>query len=83
MLMNKEGIERTHHHVSENLVVVHLDVSNGDGQAEHFLQLELDGRTYLGELIAQVFGMRDRRREFTGLGQTGPEQARNLLEESF
>jgi hypothetical protein len=65
MLLDKEGIERTHHHISEDLVVVHLNVTNGDSQAEHLLQLELDGRPYFGELIVQVFRVRNGCREFT------------------
>lgn len=65
MLLDGEGIEHTHHHISEHLVIVHLNVTNGDSQAEHFLQLELDGRSHLGELIVQVFRVRNGCREFT------------------
>ena len=34
---------RTQHDVGENLVVRHLNVADGDTQAKHLLELELDG----------------------------------------
>ena len=55
----------TQHNVSENLVVSHLDVANGDTEAENFLQLELDGGSDLVDLVGKIFGMRHRRREFS------------------
>jgi hypothetical protein len=33
----------TEHDVGEHLVVCHLDVANGDTEAQNLLQLELDG----------------------------------------
>ena len=37
---------------------------DGDTQAEDLLQLELDGRTDLGELVAQILSVGNGRREF-------------------
>jgi hypothetical protein len=54
--------------------------AGGHTEAQDLLQLELDGRADLGELAVEVIGVRDRRRELAGLGKTGPEQTRNLLD---
>jgi hypothetical protein len=58
-------------------------VSDRDTKTKDLFQLELDGRTDLGELAAQVLRVRDWRGEFAGFGETGPEQTGDLLEESF
>ena len=54
---------RTQHDVSENLVVRHLDVADGDTQAKNLLELELDGRANLGNLVLEVLSVRDGGRE--------------------
>ena len=56
----------TQHDVAENLVLSHLDMADSDTQAEHLLKLELDGRTNLSELVAQVLGVRDGGGELAG-----------------
>ena len=50
---------RTQHDVGKNLVVRHLDVADGDTQAENLLQLELDRRADLGDLVLEVLSVRD------------------------
>ena len=50
---------RTKHDVGEDLVIVHLDVADGDTQAENLLQLELDRRADLGDLVVQVLSVGD------------------------
>lgn len=59
----------TQHNISENLVFGHLDVADGNTQAEDLLQLEFDGRFDLDELVAQVFTMRDGSGELPSWGQ--------------
>ena len=54
---------RTKHDVSEHLIVAHLDVADGDAKAEHLLELELDRRAHLGDLVLEVLSVRHRRRE--------------------
>ena len=49
--------KRTHHYICEDLVIVHLNVSDGDSQAEHLLQLELDGRAHLDKFVVQVLAV--------------------------
>jgi hypothetical protein len=48
---------RTQHDIAEDLVVSHLHVANSDTQTKHLLQLELDRRANLHELVAQVLSM--------------------------
>lgn len=74
---------RTEHDVSENLVLSHLGVADGDTQAQHLLELELDGRADLGELGAEVLGVRNGGGELARLGETGTEQTGDLLDEGF
>jgi hypothetical protein len=56
---------RTQHDVPEHGVLGHLDVADGDTEAQHLLQLELDGRADLGELVGEVLGVRDGGGEFS------------------
>ena len=67
--MRRDGTGRTKHDVGEDLVVVHLDVADGDTQAEDLLQLELDGRADLSELVAQVLSVRDGGGALAGWGR--------------
>ena len=41
----------TQHDVGKHLVLSHIDVADGDTQAEDLLELELDGRADFGELV--------------------------------
>lgn len=66
ILQGNKNRERTKHDVSENLILSHLDVTDGNAQAEHLLELELDGRANIVELVRQVLSVRDRRRELAG-----------------
>ena len=65
-MINMSDRERTQHDVCKNLVLSHLDMADSDTQAEHLLQLELDGRTDLSELVAQILSVRDGGRELAG-----------------
>ncbi len=62
------------HDVGEQLVVGHLDVANGDTEAENLLELELDGALDLVDLLLEVLVVRDGGRELAGLGETGPNR---------
>ena len=63
--------KRTQHDVAENLVVGHLDVTDGNTQAKDLLELELDGRADLSELVLEVFGVRDGCRELASCREPG------------
>ena len=51
------------HDVGDQLVRSHADVADGDTHAQNLLELELDGRLDLGNLGAEVVGVRDGSRE--------------------
>lgn len=57
------------HDVLHNFVLGHGDVTNGDGQTQDLLQLELDGGSDFVGLLGEVFRVRDGGREFTGCGR--------------
>ena len=74
-----DGGVRTQHDVAENLVLSHLDVADGDTQAENLLELELDRRADLNDLAAQVFGRADGGRELASCSQN-VSHGRNTLQ---
>lgn len=47
------------HRVGDELVIGHLDVADGDTEAENLLQLELDRRANLGDLVSEVLSVGD------------------------
>ena len=51
------AIGRTQHDVGEDLVLGHLDVADGNTQAENLLELELDRRADLSNLVGQVLSV--------------------------
>lgn len=63
------------------LVGLHANVADGDGQAEHLLHLELDGRLNLLDLANHRLLMRQQGRELAGLVQARAKQTRNLLDQ--
>ena len=71
------------HDVVNKLILIHLDVSNGNTQTQDLFQLELDGSLELSDLLFQVLGVGDRRGEFTSLGETRTQDTGNLLDQSL
>jgi len=71
------------HGVGENVLGAHLDVSDGDTEAENLLKLELDGGSDFGDLVSEVLRVGDGGRELSGLGETGTEETRDLLDENL
>ena len=65
---------RTQHDVAENLVIGHLDVTDGDTQAKDLLQLEFDSRADLSQLVVQVLSMGHRSRELASCKQVSPTE---------
>lgn len=58
----------TQHDVTQQLVVRHLDVSDGDTQAENLLELELDRRAHLVDLVGEILVVSDGSRELASCG---------------
>ena len=54
------------HVVVDNLILAHGNVTGGNTQTEHLLELETDGRLDLIDLFLQVVQMRHGRRELAG-----------------
>ena len=54
------------HDVSKHLILSHLDVADGDTQAEDLLELELDRGANLDDLVVKVLRVRDGGGEFAG-----------------
>jgi len=65
------------HDVLDDLVLLHVDVGDGDTKTKNLLKLELDGGSDLIDLSGKVFVVGDRGREFTGLGKTGTQETAN------
>ena len=55
--------------VGEQLGFGHLDVADGDAEAESLLELELDGALDFVELLKNVFVGAEQRGELAGLGE--------------
>ena len=62
----------TQHDVAENLVLGHLDVADSDTQAENLLELELDGRADLSQLVVKILRVRHRSRELASCKRMSP-----------
>ena len=63
------------------LIWIHVNVTDGDGQAENFLHLELDGGLDFVDLLRHGLGVSQETRELSGLVETWTEQSGNLLDE--
>jgi len=72
-----------HQAVLTELIRGHADVADSDTHAQDLLELELDGGTDIRGLFLQHIGVRDHRRELTGLVQTRTQQTRNLRDQSL
>jgi len=73
----------TKHDITQDLILSHLDMANGDTQAKNLLELELDGRADLSELAVQVFVVGDGGGELSSLRETGSKETGNLLDQDF
>lgn len=71
------------HDVGNQLLLVHVDVTDGDTHAQNLLELELDGGLDLGDLVGQRLRVRDGRGELAGLGQTRTQDTGNGLDQGL
>lgn len=83
LLQEGDEVVDGQHDVADELVLSHANVSDRNTQAENLLQLELDGGLDLGDLAGEVFVVRDGCGEFARLGETGTQETRDLLDQSF
>ena len=66
LLQEGDEVVDGQHDVANQLLLVHANVSDGDTHAENLLQLELDGRLDLGDLVGEVVGVGDGGGELAG-----------------
>ena len=66
LLKQRDEVVDGKHDVSDELVLGHADVTNGNTKAENLLKLELDGGLDVGDLGVHVLAVGERGREFTG-----------------
>lgn len=83
LLEKRDEVVDGQHDVGDELLLSHLDVTDGDTHAENLLELELDGGLDLVDAACQVVGVRDGGGELAGLGQTRTQETRDLLDESL
>ncbi len=69
--------------VGSQLFRSHLNVTDGDTQAQNLLQLELDGRANVSDLLLDVIVVSDGGRELVHLVQLGTQDTRNLLDDGI
>ena len=69
-----------HLRVDEDLALAHLDVADGDGEAEHLLELELDLRADAVDLVLERLAVRAQRGELARLVEAGAEETGDLLD---
>jgi hypothetical protein len=82
LLKQRDEVVDGQHDVANKLVLGHADVANSDTHAQNLLQLELDGGLDVVHLLGKVLVVGNGGRELSGLGETGSEETRNLLDES-
>lgn len=68
LLQEGDEVVDGQHDVTNQLLLLHADVSDSDTHAENLLQLELDGGLDLVDLASQVIGVRDGGGELAGCG---------------
>jgi hypothetical protein len=71
------------HDVGNQLILSHLEVTDGNTQTEDLLKLELDGGTDFVGLIGQRVAVRDGGRELTNLVETRTQETGDLLDQSL
>lgn len=71
------------HDVTNQLLVSHLDVTNGTAKTQNLLKLELNHAAELISLGSDLISVTDGSGEFTSLVQTGTQKSRNLLDQSL
>lgn len=69
--------------VSLKISLSHVDVTDGDTEAENLLELELDGRLDLSDLGLDVVRVRDGGGEHTHLVELGTDDTGDSLDESI
>lgn len=78
LLQQTDQVIDGQHDITDQLILGHADIADGDAQTQDLLQLELDGAPDLGHLDVEILGVGDRGGKLAGLGEAGPEEAGDL-----
>jgi len=81
LLQQRDEVVDSQHDVTNQMILGHANVSDGNTQAKDLLQLELDGRPDIRQFTSEIFVMRNRGWEFSGLGQTRSQETWNLFDQ--
>jgi len=84
-LLLQQGNQEIDAHVDvlDQLIVVHLDVTDGNSQAQNLLHLELDGGFHLTDFGGHVVSGGQNTWKFTGFVQTWSQKSWNLSDQSI
>lgn len=66
LLQQRDQVVDGQHDVADELLLGHANVADSDTHAQNLLQLELDGRLDVGDLVREVIGVRDGSGELAG-----------------
>lgn len=83
LLQEGDEVVDGQHDVTDELILGHTDVADGDTHAENLLELELDGGLDFGDLVGEILSVADRGRELSSLGKTRTEETGDLLDEGL
>merc|ERR1719326_1428357 len=72
-----------HVDVLDQLIVVHVDITDGDGQAQNFFHLEFDGLFHFFDFGNHIVSLGQNGWKLTGFVQTWSQQSRNLSDQSI
>jgi hypothetical protein len=82
-LKKRDQEVNAHVDVLDQLIVVHVNITDGNSQAQDLLHLELDGGLHLSNLSVHVVASRQDTWKLTGLVQTWSQQSWNLSDQSI
>ena len=69
LLEKRNEIVDGQHNISNQLLLGHVNVANGNTKAKNLLELKLDSGLDLGDLAGEILRVRDGGREFTSCRQ--------------
>lgn len=64
LLQQADQVIYGQHNVGNQLILSHAHITHSHAHTQHFLQLEFDGRLDFGNLVVEIFGVRDGSRKF-------------------
>jgi hypothetical protein len=66
LLQKRDEVVDGQHDVADQLILSHANIANSGTHTQNLLQLELDGALDFGDLVVEIFGVRDGGWELAG-----------------